>query len=451
MAESQRRTATVLEALAWFLGAEGNTASCCVAYSGGVDSHVLLHALASLRSDNPELILRAVHVDHALQPDSEQWSAHCESVCTALGVPLTVRRVSVTSAQDGPEGDARRARYRAFVEVLQAGELLLLAQHADDQAETFLLQALRGSGPDGLAGMPVRRALGQGMLCRPLLDCTQQTLLHYATEQSLAWIDDPSNGDTRFDRNFLRRDIMPLLRARWPAVAQTLSRSAQRSGGASRTLLALARDDLADTEASHRDVRTGSRLLDIHALRQLPRERVFNVVRLWVRQQRKPMPKLQDLIQVMRNLIMANDASAGIVSVGPYAFRRYAHQLHLVESLTPVADFSLCWEPPFAPLEVPEAGLVLTREHAIAQGLRLPESCYVTVRRRRGGELLKTGSPPQHRRLKNLWQERGVPPWQRDAMPLLFVGDELIAIWDLATSADYQQQTLEACPEPPSG
>ena len=177
----------------------------------------------------------------------------------------------------------------------------------------------------------------------------QQALLRYAQDHALDWIEDPSNQDVTFDRNYLRQQVMPLLRQRWPALAQTLSRSAQRSGGASRTLLTLARDDLTAARSAAPDPGTGNHRLEIQALRDLPRERIFNVLRLWVRQRRKPMPRLQDLVHVLRDLIRAGDDSVGLVKVQGYAFRRHSRHLHLVDSVAAVPDYSHEWAAPFEP------------------------------------------------------------------------------------------------------
>ncbi len=435
---SAKRSATPLEALAWFITSRPADRGFCIAYSGGVDSHVLLHALACLRRADPQLKLRAVHVDHGLQAASVGWAAHCESVCASLNVALLVRSVRVVEGGEGPEGDARRARYAVFRSIVQPGEHLLLAQHADDQAETFLLQALRGSGPDGLAGMPVQRVLGSGLLCRPLLDCTQASLQRYAVEHRLKWVEDPSNQDTRFDRNYLRQVVMPALRARWPAAAQTLGRAAQRSGGASHTLLTLARDDLDKARAPAPDRLTGRRLLLIAALRKLPRERAFNALRLWVRQHGMPMPRLQDLVEVMGSLVHAGKDTGGIVNLRVYEFRRHAGHLHLLEPVVPVSRYAHQWHAPFQPMMVPEAGIELTCEAARAQSLQLPADGILTVRGRVGSESVLLGDPPRHRSLKNVWQEAGVPPWQRDAVPLLFCGDELVAIWGLVTAVNWR-------------
>ncbi len=183
-----------------------------IAFSGGLDSTVLLHLLASAEALPP---LSAVHVHHGLQSAADTWPSHCQSICDRLGVPLRVMRVQV---QPGAslERAARDARYRAFTEVIGAGEVLLTGQHRDDQAETLLFRLLRGAGVRGAAAMPVHRPLAGGHLVRPLLDVSRTELVAYADEHQLKWIEDPSNADMQFSRNYLRHRVIPTLTERWP-------------------------------------------------------------------------------------------------------------------------------------------------------------------------------------------------------------------------------------------
>ncbi|NLC09122.1 MAG: tRNA lysidine(34) synthetase TilS, partial [Gammaproteobacteria bacterium] len=188
----------------------------CVAFSGGLDSTVLLHILATQIPPSSRPALRAVYIHHGLQQAAEDWPAHCQSVCEQLGVALSVIKIKVAQ-QASVEQAARNARYAAYAEHLQPEELLLMAQHQDDQAETLLFRLLRGSGVTGLQAIPRQRALGQAHLLRPLLGIARQELEDYAQQHQLNWVEDPSNAEEYFDRNFLRRQIIPLLKQRWPA------------------------------------------------------------------------------------------------------------------------------------------------------------------------------------------------------------------------------------------
>lgn len=400
-----------------------------------MDSHVLLHAAAEIFHERHDIALRAVHIDHGLHEKSEQWVRHAEFVCDGLGVPLVTQRVEVDAQIDGVEAGARLARYEAFSGILQTGEQLLLAQHADDQAETFLLQALRGSGPDGLASIPRKRTFAAGFMARPLLTCPQKSLTNYAKKNGLSWIEDPSNADTRFDRNFLRQEILPLLRTRWPAATQTLSRAAMCSAAASQTLQDFAYDDLARVRI------TGTNELSIVGVNALSRERGYNAIRLWVRQAGLRMPRLQDLRQVSLNLLQARDDSAGLVNARDYEFRRHKDQLYLIPGQLSAEPFSLEWNAPFDDLLIEETGQILSKEGFSHQGLRLPTSGSITVRSRVGGELIKLGEPAFHKAVKKVLQEASVPPWQRDTIPLLYVEGKLAVVWNIAVAVDFRATT----------
>ncbi len=404
----------------------------CVAYSGGRDSHVLLHAAASLFGEIDTIELRAIHVDHALSDASASWAAHCVKTATRLGVELVVKRVRIEASGDGLEAAARTARYAAFADFLKPDEHLLLAQHAADQAETFLLQALRGSGPDGLASMPRKRIFAAGIMARPLIACMPAALDTYAADCALDWIEDPSNQDLSLDRNYLRHEIMPLMRERWPAAYRTLGRSAMRSAAASQTLLGLADEDLGTVRLR------GTNEFSVSELRALPRERAYNALRLWVRQSNLRMPRLQDLSRVMDELVLARQDSLGLVNVRDYEFRRHGDRLYLLPPTVPVEAFNIPWVAPFDDLLVPGTGVVLRKEDCESQGIKLPQGKVVSVRSRRGGELIKLGEPAFHKSVKKLLQEAAVPPWQRDRVPLLYVDERLIVVWNVAVASDYR-------------
>ncbi len=426
---------TPFDAVADYVRRHSGVKQFCVAYSGGMDSHVLLQLMAQLRQQEPSIVLRAVHINHGLQSSSESWAEHAAFVCESLDIPLSIRKVTVNLADEGPEAAARKARYAEFSECLKADEHLLLAQHAQDQAETFLLQALRGSGLDGLSSIPRKRRFAAGYMGRPLLSCSQESLTEVADSCDLQWIEDPSNRDDAFDRNYLRLNVMPLLKERWPASAQTLGRSAQRCAAAGQTLLGIAQQDLDTLKIE------GTTELSLASLRQLPRERAYNALRLFVRQRGLRMPRLQDLIQVMSDLVEARDDSNGVVNVRDYVFRRHKDRLFLLLPEQESQPFHYTWHVPFEPLNITETGLTLTRALCLEQGIKLPEHATVTVKSRAGGELLKLGDPAFHKAVKKILQESSVPPWIRDTIPLIYVDEKLAAIWGIAISVDFQSQT----------
>lgn len=436
---SAGQIATPLAAIGRFLEQVPKTRRLLIGFSGGLDSHVLLHAVASCRAHRPDLELLAVHVDHGIQASSGEWANHCQNVCRDLDVAIEVLQTSVlVDSAEGPEASARIARYSLFASIMRDGDYVLLAQHADDQAETFLLQALRGSGPDGLASIPQKRSFANGWLCRPLLGSNRSELQHYAKKASLRWIEDPSNADTALDRNFLRHDVLPLLRERWPALNQTLARSASRAGAASRLLMSLATDDLSVVRGKSDDS------LTIPVLLSLGEDRIFNVIRLWVRRAGFRMPRLQDLKQVEANLLKASAESGGIVNAREYEFRRYRDQLYLLAPQAPVEAFQYPWPAPFEDLHIPELGKTLSLAQCVDQGLDFSEHARVKVQSRMGGELIKLGNPEFHKAVKKLLQEAQVPPWRRESIPLIYVDGKLAAVWEIAVSNDYRTAAVSS-------
>ncbi|NNF95554.1 MAG: tRNA lysidine(34) synthetase TilS, partial [Halobacteria archaeon] len=310
-----------------------------VAYSGGCDSTVLLHALATLRDQLP-VELHALHVNHNLHAAAPTWAAHCRAVCEALAIPLYEVNVDARAAKgESPEAAARAARYRIFTEVLKTGDGLLLAHHRDDQAETLLLQLLRGSGPRGLAGMPAHRPQGAGWLGRPLLHFSRQDLCRYAEAEKLQWIDDPSNFDTDFDRNFLRQRVVPLLQERWPAAATTLARAADHQAEAAELLHQLAEEDWRLTAGPQADT------LRIECLLQLTPERQRNVLRYWIDAVNAlPLPDRQRLRRILTEVIPAAADAEPCIRWPGGQVRRYAGLLYLLASEPASISAPLKWD-----------------------------------------------------------------------------------------------------------
>jgi tRNA(Ile)-lysidine synthase len=394
-----------------------------VAYSGGVDSHALLHALTALR-DNLPGELGAVHVNHGLQAAAADWAAHCETVCRELAVPLVGLNVDGRPGSgDSPEAAARAARYAALDGWLPAGHGLLTAQHRDDQAETLLLQLLRGSGVKGLAAMPVVATLGAGLLLRPLLDVSRRELQAYADRQRLHWVEDPSNTDTGLDRNYLRQRIVPELRRRWPAVAQTLARSAQHCAEAARILEQVAAADVADLAGPAGDT------LALGGLQALTAERRRNALRSWLQQRCGALPSTAVLSRILHDILASRPDASPCVRWSGFEVRRYRDRLYLLRQ-APVRDPGrrLAWSLD-GNLELPDAGGTLHARRASGHGLRVAAvSGPVAVAFRQGGERCRPAGRPHHHSLKKLLQECGVPPWERPRIPLIYVGNQLAAV-----------------------
>jgi tRNA(Ile)-lysidine synthase len=410
-----------------------------LAYSGGCDSTVLLYALAMLRDELP-VELRALHVNHNLHEAAPEWAAHCHAVSEALGIPLYEVNVDARASKgESPEAAARAARYRIFHEVLAAGDGLLLAHHRDDQAETLLLQLLRGSGPRGLAAMPFHRPLGAGWLGRPLLNFSRRALCQYADAEGLQWIDDPSNFDTEFDRNFLRQQVMPLLQQRWPAGASTLARTAGLQAEAAELLHQLAEEDWQHTAGPQTDS------LHIEALLQLTPERQRNLLRYWIDSvNHLPLPDQQRLSRILTEVIPAAEDAQPCIRWPGGQVRRYAGLLYLLAADPQPVSGPLAWDL-CDDLELAD-GRVLTVVAVSGEGLQagLQSNKTLSVRFRQGGEMCRPVGRGHHHELKKLFQEWGVPPWERARVPLLYVGEELAAVVGYCVCEPYHAPQQQA-------
>ncbi|MEB6336635.1 tRNA lysidine(34) synthetase TilS [Serratia rhizosphaerae] len=389
-----------------------------LAFSGGLDSSVLLHLLIQLRRQRPELQLRALHVHHGLSSFADRWVAHCRQQCDSWRVPLTVRRVQLDSRAGGIEAAARAARYLTLQAALQPGECLLTAQHLDDQCETFLLALKRGSGPAGLSAMAACGALGEHVLLRPLLGVSRQQLEHYAKQHQLDWIDDDSNQDARFDRNFLRLQILPLLLQRWPHFAEATARSASLCAEQEQLLDELLAEQL---QALLDDERS----LAIDGLSACPAARRFALLRRWIAGFAVSMPAREQLQRVWDEVALARRDAEPQLRLGNYQIRRFRQRLYLLPPLADLRDQCLAW-PDEAPLALPDGLGVLSREGG-AERVRAPlPQQRVSVRFGVSGTLRIVGRA-HSRAAKKLWQELGIPPWQRERIPLLYYDDQLIA------------------------
>lgn len=391
-----------------------------IAFSGGLDSTVLLHLAAAdpaLRARG----LRALHVDHGLHPDSARWAAACGDACAALGVAFESRRVAVQGRGDGLEAAARAARHGAMLESQREGELIVLAHHRDDQAETLLLRLLRGSG-DGLGAMREVRPFGRGWLWRPLLDLPRARLQAYALGHGLRWIEDPSNASDHHDRNFLRQRVLPVLEQRWPHAGASFARSAG--------LLATQEDLLATEDAKRLAAVQGfdAATLSVPALLAQPADWRPRLLRRWVADLGLPMLSAQALATIAAELLPARaDARAEFAWSGA-VIRRWRDLLHAGRPLPPLPSaFSARWDGT-DPLTLP-GGDRLRLAPAMAFDAPL------AVRARSGGERLVLPGRTHSSELKHVLQDLGVPPWQRSRLPLLFAPDgELLAAGDVAVS-----------------
>ena len=423
---------TLLRKLRELEAGAGRPSRYLLAFSGGLDSTVLLHALAALR-DEHRVPLLALHVDHGLHENSATWSEHCRAVAENLGVDFVARSVTVQlESGKGPEASARDARYNALHSELRFGDWLMSAHHREDQAETLLLNLIRGSGPMGIAGIGSIRRFGPGWLARPLLDTNREDLKDYALREGLEWVEDPSNVDRRFDRNFLRHEILPRLKARWPDIAARLQRSAGHAGEASQLLTYLAEIDLESLGGR-------PQRLPIDDLLGLSSARQRNVLRHAIRQLGLSTPTAMQLARVMNEVLPAREDAQPLVSWPGVAVRRYRNGLYLLpesvqESPTTIEVSAVGVPSEDIPLGPGLGALrfVPGQEPGLSEDLLKRRLC---IRFRTGGEEFQPQSHVHTRKLKKLLQEEGVVPWMRDRLPLVYAGDDLVAVGDLWLAA----------------
>ncbi|NMQ20839.1 tRNA lysidine(34) synthetase TilS [Candidatus Competibacter phosphatis] len=413
--------ACLLDGLAALLDNHPHIRHLIVGYSGGLDSHVLLHLLATNRACWPGRTLAAVYVDHGLQTASASWGEHCAHICHGLDISFRALRIDARPLPgESPEAAARRARYAALAAELEPDAALLTAHHRDDQAETLLLQLLRGAGPHGLAAMPTTSRLGPGWLLRPLLEVDRSELLDYALEHGLRWIEDVSNADTDFDRNYLRHRILPLLRERWPAVGRNLARSAQWCAETADWLDADADADLARVAAQRPDT------LHIPALRELSEPRQRNALRRWLRRLGLPVPDAQQLRHILHDALTAARDRQPCIRWPGGEVRRYRDTLYALPPLvTHDARQTFIWRHEtnaYPPLDLPGLG-TLRLLATFGEGLRAETlaGAALTIRFRQGGERFRPVGRHHSQELKKLLQEAGIPPWKRDRLPLIYL------------------------------
>lgn len=413
-----------------------------IAYSGGMDSHVLLHLLVNLHQQllEPKPQLLVLHINHGLQAEADAWQLHCEQASKSLNTPFSSIRVNITTgteiAGNGRRGNleehARNARYRAFERMLGEGDLLLMAHHLDDQLETLMQRMLRGSGIAGLAAMPKERSLGSATLLRPLLDIARKELVSYALDNKLCWVEDNSNRDESFDRNYLRHSVLPLIESRWPAYRTTLSRAIAHIAEADSLLKEMAIADLPQLQAQA--YRWGGYCLSCRALNALSTARQRNVLRYWMSSCALPVPSSEHLAGVMAFAALSADSSP-LLQFGGIEVRRYRDALVFMPCLADVDVLKTYALAAGATLSIKGLGDVFLLKSK--KGERVKLGAELSVRFRQGGIRCQPAARAHSQTLKKLLHEYQVPPWMRDRIPLLYSGNALIAVANLWVCKGY--------------
>ena len=406
-----------------------------VAFSGGLDSTVLLHQLTLLRhSVAPDLQIRAMHIHHGLSPKADQWVAHCQALCQDWKIPLEVAYVQLPPGGQGIEGEARSARYQALTQALLRDEVLLTAQHQDDQCETFLLALKRGSGPAGLAAMPEKLDFANTQLLRPLLNTPRTELEKWAALHQLNWVEDESNQDDKYDRNFLRLRVLPVIQQRWPHFTRSVSRSAQLCGEQEQLLDELLAEQLAELMSE-----TGA--LQIAPLCEMSDVRRFALLRRWLGYHQAAMPSRASLLRLWQEVALSRDDANPRLRLGKYEVRRFQGQLYWVAVVNTDKDKIYSWPAPFEPLAIPGTGLLTA--HSGSSQIRHPKAHEAVSVRFKASGLQYIVGRKKGRALKKIWQELNIPPWQRETTPLLFYGEQLIAALGVFVTVEGQANTTD--------
>lgn len=404
--------------------------SILVGLSGGVDSVVLLHLLLQI-APRYSWRLSAMHVHHGISPRADAWADFCADLCARHAIPFSIERIDIGPLRDmGIEAAARQLRHQALAR--QRVDFIALAHHRDDQAETLLLQLLRGAGVKGVAAMPLLKHRPDApVLLRPLLDMARAELLDYAGRHQLQWVDDESNADDRYPRNFLRHRMLPLLERRFPAAAATLARSARHFAEAAELMDVLAEQDAQgamDADA-----------LDIAVLKRLDALRAKNLLRWFIQQRGALLPDHSRLEEMLRQLCAARDDAQPCVAWEGWELRRYRGYVHVVRALLVPEGLCLQWHGEES-LPLPQLGGVLHFSRVSGSGISLEklQTAPVTLRLRVGEERLRPDAARPVRSLKYLFQQHAIPAWQRPCWPLVYSGATLVAVPGLALDCAYQ-------------
>lgn len=401
-----------------------------------MDSVVLTHLLAAL-APRYQWTLSALHVHHGISPQADAWADFCRCLCADLGIPLHIEHVDIRPLREmGVEAAARTLRHAALAR--QSVDFIAFAHHQQDQVETLLLQLLRGAGVKGAAAMPAVRVRDNapGML-RPLLDVPRESLLAYAQHHQLQWVEDESNADPTYARNYVRHHILPLLQQRFPGSLDTLARSARHFAESAQLLDALAQQDVAVTPTHG---------LPLAALRQLSALRAKNALRWFLQQQGAPMPHAAQLEDMLRQILTARADAALRIEFGGWCVYRHRDAVYVERSLPPLsAQFQVDWQGESS-LSLPQLGGVLHFDPVVGAGISLDMLAHapVQVRTRRGGEGLRLHAGGPTRPLRKLLQEYDIPAWQRDTLPLLFCGDTCVAAAGIGVNAAFQAAPQQA-------
>lgn len=411
------------------------------AFSGGADSTVLLHLLQELRND-VHFKLEALHVDHDVNPQSKAWERQCKEFCQSIDVKYHCKRLSWTDNQNIPtENDLREARYRWFKQQMSEGDVLVTAHHQNDQVETFLLNLMRGSGARGLSAMQAGSNFGGGKLVRPLLNISREQILQYATEHSLLYIDDPTNQNLTYDRNYLRHVVVPCLENRWSAASAQIARSASFLSDARVMMEQIGKADLKACESRGSGFLSIGCQLSVEKIKTLDKARQINLIRYWIRSCGLGEPRRNSLGNLIDSVIQDGARHYELGGLDKYRICCYSGNLYLASNrLTDTRAVVIPWNLE-QPLYISEVERTLVPTRSTDRGIRVgAKDKKFTVRFRTGGERISLPGRKHSSSLKKLFQHHGIPPWERSQLPLIYQGETLVAVipWLYASHSDEQ-------------
>ena len=408
----------------------------CIAFSGGVDSTVLLHAIKNIIDEKSQI--RAIHINHNIVGNSKVWAKTCKSICKNIGIDIEIISLEVTHNGYGIEAAARDERYKKLKEILYENEYLLTAHHEEDQMETVFLRMARGTGLDGLQGINEKYSFGEGIIFRPMLEVSKTSVMDYAKEHQLKWVEDSSNQDTHFDRNFLRKKIIPQFRERWPSIASSVSRLSQLSAQNIKILNQIAEEDIGPIANMNE--------LPLAKLLDKSFERANNMLRYIILANGMSIPSMKTLQNGLKE-ILDPETDKSVIAWKDYCIRKYKNHLYFLRSsdLEPnKINVRIPWEIGKA-VNLGENIGTIEATFIHGDGLSI-EKCEnkLTISYRQGGESIKPIGHRINKSLKNLFQENQILPWMRDKIPLIYYQDELVSVADLWFNQNYVASQNEA-------
>ena len=401
-----------------------------IAYSGGLDSTVLLHKLNSIAKYKKDII--ALHINHGVSPNSNIWLNHCKEFCSLLEIDFVALEISIDKEKKISENSLREKRYKSFSSFLKIGDVLCTAHHLDDHIETIFFRIMRGTGIKGLSGIEQFSNFGDIDLIRPLLSYSKEDLLDYAKKHNIEWIEDESNEDLSYSRNFIRKKIIPNLRNKnWPSYLLSLSYLSDRAKEANEVL-----EEIADIDFENCLIEAS--ILSIPKLKELSKGRAKNVLFRWLKSKSEVSIPYKLINEIYKNIIFARKSSKPSLSFrkkrnnGTFTIKRFNDCLYYIPSAeTECLSSSESWDWDLKyPLVLP-TGVLYTKEIS-SEGMSLElVKNRIYIKGRNGGERCKPLGRSKSQKLKKLFQEHNVPPWIRDRIPLIYVGNEIAAVSDL--------------------